>query len=902
MTHVDRILKITLKGTAVLVILIISAFPAFTASTHSLDMYAQTQTIQNTNNGLQVDWKITPGPLLASTDWEQADQNQDGMVSQEEARAWLEPFLSQWTVSLDSKIVHDIRVTDVHWPAASDAFQSGEDPIEIRLTVRWLETLVGQHTIEIHNANQEAISLNWYSVESKGGISFLTPSQSNGLLDLQVNYGGGTITGGGNKDSSLTSWDSGQPNLGGVTGALANLAGNLANSANAQLPTAGLTGPTAALARLVRTQNFSFLFLAGAFLLSLALGSLHALTPGHGKTLVAAYLVGSHGKARDAVFLGSIVTLTHTGSVLIFGLLTQLASHFIFPTLITPWLEIVSGLAVVGFGLSLLVTRWRSFYAWYSDERREKALHRFRNLRLAAGAQAAANGHSHSHIHNAEFHLHDHYFEEHHHMPEYSHEGSGNEHPHPPIHPSTAEEVTWKSLLTLGISGGMVPCPDAIAILAVAVALGRIPLGMLLIVAFSLGLALVLIGIGIATVQGSRLLQRNDWLNHFSLYTPIASAVVVLGLGIGLSLSSFNALKLSSNALHNNQQVISNGASQRKATGPAFDIRTAKLIYLSQDSQGMYQLTESGLSGNNPVVFTQEPNGVDGYSLSPDRQGILYTTLRMDGGSSIWAIRADGTQNRLVLDCPQAQCEQPVWYPDGQKVVYERLDESQSSMSSALPLFSIWWLDITTGETKPVFEDQAFPALAPAFSPDGQWLSYISPATNTLQVCDLIQSRTISVPLSNQSYAQQLWSPVGDSLLYWEPATPQPDAAIHVKKYSLASGQKVDLGGSVHQADYTAVWSPDGQWVAINRDGSNSTSSSTGEQIWLVRPDGTRGHALLDDTDAYSDFSWSPDSRYLIFDRTPILGDEKPETWLADIRSGTLSKIMVGGILPSLLP
>lgn len=125
--------------------------------------------------------------------------------------------------------------------------------------------------------------------------------------------------------------------------------------------------------------------------------------------------------------------------------------------------------------------------------------------------------------------------------------------------------MTWKSLLTLGISGGLVPCPDAIAILVVAVALGRIPLGMLMIVAFSLGLALVLIGIGIAMVQGIRFIKRNDLLlNRFSLYTPVLSAMVVAGLGIGLSLSAFNSLKLSSAALQGNQLASSSAISQVK--------------------------------------------------------------------------------------------------------------------------------------------------------------------------------------------------------------------------------------------------------------------------------------------------------------------------------------------------
>ncbi|HTX90029.1 MAG TPA: hypothetical protein VMC09_02335, partial [Anaerolineales bacterium] len=252
MIHRNKIMQAGLRGAACLAVLLLSFLPAIGASAHSLDMYAQTQAIQITADGLQVDWKITPGPLLATTDWEQADQNQDGQVSPQEAQAWLAPFLSQWVISLDGKTFPNVQLQNIHWPASPDVFQSGEDPIEVHLVVHWPESLTGQHSVEIHNANQEAISMNWYSLTATGGISFTDPEQSNGRLDVNVNYGRAGEIGPSGGTVSLTTWDSGRPNLGGMTGALANMAGSLANSGNAQLPATTLSGPTAALARLVR--------------------------------------------------------------------------------------------------------------------------------------------------------------------------------------------------------------------------------------------------------------------------------------------------------------------------------------------------------------------------------------------------------------------------------------------------------------------------------------------------------------------------------------------------------------------------------------------------------------------------------------------------------------------------
>jgi len=883
------------------VLLLLAFLPADRAQAHSLDMYAQTQTIDITASGLQVDWKITPGPLLALGAWDQADQNHDGQISPQEAQAWLNPFLAQWTLALDGQSAGNIQVAGIHWPASVDTLQSGTDPIEIHLAFPWPQSLSGPHSLEIHNANQEAISLNWFSLTAASGLSFSNPTQSNGRLAIRVNFGG-PETGNG----ALISWDSGQPDLAGVTGAVSNLANNLAGSPAASPSAASaLSGPTAALVGLVRTGNISLLFLTGAFFLSLILGSLHALTPGHGKTLVAAYLVGSHGKVRDAVFLGSVVTITHTGSVLIFGLVALLASRYIFPSLITPWLEVISGLAVVGFGLSLLISRSRALYTWYESERTQKVARHFQGLRHSvSAARPISTEDTYRHMNTAVAHRHGGLVHTHPHVGQHSHSGPDDTHDHLHSHSHShtldPDQITWKSLLTLGVSGGMVPCPDAIAILVVAVALGRIPLGMLFIVAFSLGLALVLIGIGVAMVQGMRFIKRNELMNRFSLYTPVLSAVVVFGLGLGLSFTAFHSLQLSSAALVGNPSSAANSATGAGNLGQGFDIQKAHLIYLSQESQGANQLTVLSLAGGAPLVLTQEPTGVNGYSVSPDGKTILYSVLQLNGSSALWAINLDGTGKRQVLACPQAQCNSPVWNPGGPtKAVYARHDDNQVSPS---PMFSIWWLDLTSGNTQPVFPDPDFPANAPAFSPDGQWLSYISPATNMVQIDNLQKSQTLSFPLSNQSFAEQLWSPTGDSILFWQTVSPQTGAAVHIYRYVLASGQKIDLGGTDQQADYQAAWSPDGQWVAINRDAPTGNASGPEQEIWLVHPDGSGGHPLLQEQGSYSNLSWSPDSRYLIYVQYTLQGGEKPEIWQTDVRSGKTSQILTGGVSPILVP
>jgi len=227
------------------------------------------------------------------------------------------------------------------------------------------------------------------------------------------------------------------------------------------------------------------------------LGAVHALSPGHGKTLVAAYLVGARGTAKHAIFLGGMVTFTHTISVFALGFVTLFLSKYVAPEKISPVLEVISGLSIVWIGGLLLYKRLR-----------------------------ALNGHSHSHGHDHD-HIHDHHHHDHDHGPHgHSHVPEG--------------EVTMGSLIALGASGGLVPCPSALILLLAAVRFDRVPLGLVLLVGFSAGLAAVLTVIGLAVLYAKHLLPGDSARKHpaFRLL-PVLSAGVVLCIGLvmtGISL------------------------------------------------------------------------------------------------------------------------------------------------------------------------------------------------------------------------------------------------------------------------------------------------------------------------------------------------------------------------------
>ncbi|WP_373526962.1 nickel/cobalt transporter [Nostoc sp.] len=247
---------------------------------------------------------------------------------------------------------------------------------------------------------------------------------------------------------------------------------------------------------LITQENHNFLTILIALALAFLWGGLHALSPGHGKTIVGAYLVGSRSNAQHALFLGLIVTITHTAGIFALGLLTLGTSQFILTEQLYPWLSVLSGVLVTVIGLNLFISRLQ-------------------------GTQVS---HSHDHVHS-----HQHSHDSHHH-----HNHVHHEHSHLPPD-GDVNSMKWSSLLALGISGGLLPCPSALVVLLSAIAMGRIGFGLALVSAFSLGLAAVLTGIGLMLVYAKDRFEHLPFQIPKITMLPVASALCITLIGLGIT-------------------------------------------------------------------------------------------------------------------------------------------------------------------------------------------------------------------------------------------------------------------------------------------------------------------------------------------------------------------------------
>jgi ABC-type nickel/cobalt efflux system permease component RcnA len=220
----------------------------------------------------------------------------------------------------------------------------------------------------------------------------------------------------------------------------------------------------AGFTRLIGRRRLSALVVLVSLVAAMFWGAAHALSPGHGKTIVTAYLVGRRGKPRDAALLGAIVTATHTAGVFALGLVTLALSQWIVPERLYPWLDLTAGVSVIAIGAAVLRARARDLH----------------------------HGHPHHHDH----------------------------------------EHGLRSLLAVGISGGILPCPSALVVLLAAISLHRLAFGLVLIVAFSLGLAAAITGVGLLAVLARGAFARRSFDGLVFRLLPAASAAVIIAAGL----------------------------------------------------------------------------------------------------------------------------------------------------------------------------------------------------------------------------------------------------------------------------------------------------------------------------------------------------------------------------------
>ncbi|OGW37071.1 MAG: hypothetical protein A2Y97_01670 [Nitrospirae bacterium RBG_13_39_12] len=267
-------------------------------------------------------------------------------------------------------------------------------------------------------------------------------------------------------------------------------------------------------------MDLNSLGIFGIYLASFALGMMHSLEPGHGKTVVAAYLVGSRGRNLDALILGLVVTFTHSFSIIILAVVAKFTSRYFSDQVLHTYLGIVASIIILGIGLWMLKTRWAVL------RNTSRLLHN-----SSSDNPRIQKDHRHKHLHPDKDNTHRNIFISH------NHDRQNSIHNH-----SNDKQLSLSGLILLGVSGGIVPCPAALAILLASASVGDISKGLALVIIFSIGLALSLVTIGLIVVNSVKIANRFTNTEKIAPKISFLSAGIVTMVGVLTLYSSIRHL------------------------------------------------------------------------------------------------------------------------------------------------------------------------------------------------------------------------------------------------------------------------------------------------------------------------------------------------------------------------
>jgi nickel/cobalt exporter len=517
---------------------------------------------------VDVHYAVVFGQLPALRELHLADANGDGVTTQAERDAYVErlapSFAQALTLTLDGS---QVPLHATHWTSSLPTEQGG---FSLRLDVDFSGVLPhaaedAKHALTFTNHNYAGqVGWNEITVQAPPAIAVFdtdafSSSLTAGLMAaVQALPAAGPLA----ERSVHLSFVQGAAPAGarvlqGRPGAPAAGLPRAQDSGGGESP--WLQRRTKSLVGLIAAPHVAPQVTLLALFFALVLGAMHALSPGHGKTIVGAYLIGSRGTPRHALFLGVIVTVTHTLGVFLLGFATLVASRFIVPDRLFPILSLISGLLVLGMGIFLLVQRARAARERIHGRSSHKHAHHTHEHNSHEHQDHDRHSHPHhAHVHGDEApHVH------HHHHPDshapvhdVSHDGhgttpahgaalmhshGGSVHSHlPPA--ALSDQISWGSLLALGVSGGLVPCPSAMVLLLAAVALNKTAYGLLLVVAFSVGLATTLTVVGLTFLYARSRFRRPTASSRWPQLLPVASAAAITLIGAALSLGAVQSI------------------------------------------------------------------------------------------------------------------------------------------------------------------------------------------------------------------------------------------------------------------------------------------------------------------------------------------------------------------------
>lgn len=329
-----------------------------------------------------------------------------------------------------------------------------------------------------------------------------------------------------------------------------------------------------------------------------------------------------------------------------------------------------------------------------------------------------------------------------------------------------------------------------------------------------------------------------------------------------------------------------------------FMTRQPHVVYIAFDENEYEQLYTLDPNEGTPRALTAEPQGVFDYTLSPDSQILAYSAWNDQRGRDLWAIDLTTQERYTLLECPEAACNGVAWHPDGQRLVYERRAMLIPGAAPGPP--RLWWLNVGSGQTVPMFDDNQVLGYGATWASNGNWLSFVAPSSQGVQAYNITDGQSVLIP--SRTGAIPVWNPAGDTLILSDIRAGDEGFAAHLFRANPTAGELTPISGEGSRVeDSSPAWSPDGQRLAFAR---KIAGTAMGKQICIMHPDGSEIRFLTDEPDIHHGLpAWSPDGRYLLFQRFSLkdLGGS-PSIWLMEMETETMTELANQGSQPNWLP
>ena len=319
------------------------------------------------------------------------------------------------------------------------------------------------------------------------------------------------------------------------------------------------------------------------------------------------------------------------------------------------------------------------------------------------------------------------------------------------------------------------------------------------------------------------------------------------------------------------------------------------------------QLNEIQISSGSTRALTGFDDGssVWDYAVSRDGSHIAFGLARSDASAvDLWLMQSDGSNARRLIECNESQCAGASWSPDGNRLAYERrsLKVDFGATGMGMGPSRVWLLDLKSGETAPLFSDSQKLGYAPKWSPGGQQLAYFDP-NGGVRIVELNTGASQLFP--NQLGEIGTWSPDSQALVLVDLLFAGEDYFSYLIRADLTDDVTQILTDEQTQiSEGSPAWAPTGEWIAFGRKALADGTPTAGQQLWLMRADGSDAHALVTDADAHlGSVAWSPDGNTIAYLRFPLMqANARPEIWLVSLADGDPIKLTERGTLPEWIP